>query len=93
MYSNWARQGAADAIRAALGEWTRATHTNGFDPCEARFHPNECPEDPLLLGLVVLADERVGSGHIRLTTFDLPIEDEWAGTMTAIEADVDELAA
>jgi len=93
MYLNRARLGPTEAIRAALLEWNKAAHTNGFDPMEARFNPHECPDDPLLCGLVVLADDQVAGGHVRLTTCDLTIEDEWAGTKTAIEAEVGELAA
>lgn len=93
MYANWGRQSPGDAVKAALLEWSRATHTNGFEASEVHFNPSELPPDPMLFGLVVVPDDLVSSGHVRLTTFDLGIEDEWSATMTTVRDDVEGLAA
>ena len=93
MYLNQARLAPAAAIQAALVKWNQATHTNGFEPMEARFAPAECPEDPLISGYLVIADEQVPAGHVRLTTTELAIESEWSTTLETIRDEIEVGAA
>jgi len=93
MYADRGRAGPVGAIKGALAQWQVATHTNGFEPLEARFNPGELPDEPLLCGLVVLEDEQVPAGHVRLTTTDLTIESEWSITLDAVRDEVEVSAA
>ena len=79
------------AVVMARGEFVGAIHTRGHEPKEIHFNPGECPVEGQVGGLKVFANEQVPAGHIRITTVDIPTENELNEEIGAIGRVIDDL--
>lgn len=79
------------AITMARGAFVGAMNTRGHVPQEIHFNPGECPVEDQVSGLKVFANEQVPVGHIRITTTDIPAENELDEEIGAIGRVIDDL--